>query len=259
MQQTSIQNNRFMTRLMKKILILIFFLAFIGTSRLAIAAQSNSLDPRLRIDNSFRDFQKLGEKIKKSLQKNSNSWELYWQLARAQFYMGNRAKNEKEQRDFYSLCKQNAERSLEFNPESAGGNYFKAICIGKMGQLDGIWSSLSMISGFREQMERAVQLEPDLEFGGPHRALGKLFHDLPFFLGGDLKRSIEHLKLAVQLGPDFSDNYFYLSESLFDAEEYESAKSVLLAYLEKSRNEKDASQKRKRAEDILRQIDTILH
>jgi len=248
-----------MVKPMKKILILILFLAFIGASQLAIAAQSDSLYSRLRTDNSFQDFQKLEEKIKKSLQKNSNSWELYWQLARAQFYMGNRAKSEKEQRGFYSLCKQNAERSLEFNPESAGGSYFKAVCIGKIGQLDGIWSSLSMISSFREQMERAVQLEPDLEYGGPHRALGKLFHDLPFILGGDLKRSIEHLKLAVQLAPDYSDNYFYLSESLFDAEEYESAKSVLLAYLEKSRNEKDASEKRKRAEDFLRQIDSILH
>jgi len=244
---------------MKKILILILFLAFIGTSRLTVAAQSDSFDPRLGMDNSFQGFQKLEEKIQKSLQKNSSSWELYWQLARAQFYIGNRAKSEKEQRNFFSLCKQNAERSLEFNPDSAGGNYFKAICIGKIGELSGIWSSLSMISGFREQMERVVQLEPGLEFGGPHRALGKLFHDLPFFLGGDLKRSIEHLRLAVQLGPEYSDNYYYLSESLFDAEEYESAKSILLAYLEKSRSEKDASQKRKRAEDFLRQIDTILH
>jgi tetratricopeptide (TPR) repeat protein len=248
-----------MARLMKKILILIAFLVLIGTSRLAVAAQSDFSGSRLGTDNSFKYFQNLKEKIKESLKKNPNSVELYWQLARAQFYMGNRAKTEKEQRGFYSSCKNNAERSLEFNTESAGGSYFKAICIGKIGQLDGIWSSLSMISGFREQLERVVQLEPGLEFGGPHRALGKLFHDLPFFLGGDLKRSIEHLKLAVQLGPDYSDNYFYLSESLFDAEEYESAKSVLLAYLEKSRNEKDASEKRKRAEDFLRQIDSILH
>lgn len=245
-----------MTRPMKKILILLTFLILIGTSRLAIAVQSDS---RLGTDNSFQYFKNLEEKIKESLQQKPNSWELYWQLARTQFYMGNRTKNEKEQKDFYSLCKQNAERSLEFNPESAGGNYFRAICIGKIGQLNGIWSSLSMISGFREQMERAVQLKPELEFGGPHRALGKLFHDLPLFLGGDLKQSIEHLKLAVQLGPDYSDNYYYLSESLFDAEEYESAKSILLAYLEKSRNEKDASQKRKRAENFLRQIETILH
>jgi tetratricopeptide (TPR) repeat protein len=248
-----------MARLMKRILILIAFLVLIGTSRLAIAAQSDSSGPRLRIENSFQDFQNLKEKLKESLKINPNSWKLYWQLARAQFYMGNRAKTKKEQRGFYSLCKQNAERSLEFNPESAGGSYFKAICIGKIGALGGIWSSLSMISGFREEMERVVQLEPGLEFGGPHRALGKLFHDLPFFLGGDLKRSIEHLKLAVQLGPDYSDNYFYLSESLFEAEQYESAKSALLAYLEKSQNEKDASEKRKRAEDFFRQIDSILH
>jgi hypothetical protein len=248
-----------MTRLMKKILILVAFLVLIGTSRLAVAAQSDSLGPRLRTDNSFKYFQNLEEKIKESLKENPSSWELYWRLARAQFYMGNRTKSEKEQKGFYSLCKQSAERSLEFNSESAGGNYFKAICVGRIGQLEGIWSSLSMLSGFREEMERAVQLEPGLEFGGPHRALGKLFHDLPFFLGGDLKRSIEHLKLAVQLGPDYSDNYFYLSESLFEAEEYESAKPVLLAYLEKSRNEKDASEKRKRAEDFLRQIDSILH
>ncbi len=219
-----------------------------GTPRLTIAVQSDS----------FEYFQSLEKKLKSSLLKDPNSWELYWRLARAQFYMGNRSKSEKEQKSLYYLCKKNADQSLDFNPESAGGNYYKAICSGKLGQLDGIWSSLSMISGFRKQMERAVKLDPYFEYGGPHRALGKFFHDLPFVLGGDLKRSIEHLKLAVQLGPEYSDNYYYLSESLFDAEEYESAKPILSEYLEKSRNEKDASEKRKRAEDFLRQIDMIL-
>ncbi len=229
-----------------------------GIPIFAVAVRSGTLDSNLEIKDSFEHYHNLEKEIKKSLQRGPNSWELYWQLARAQFYMGNRSKNEKEQKNFYTLCKKNADQSLDFNPESAGGNYFKAICSGKLGQLNGIWSSVSMISGFRKRMERAVQLDPQFEYGGPHRALGKLFHDLPFVLGGDLKRSIEHLKLAVQLGPEYSDNYYYLFESLFDAKEYESAKSALSEYLEKSRNERDASQKRKRAEKFLRQIDTIL-
>jgi tetratricopeptide (TPR) repeat protein len=244
---------------LKKILMVIVFLVLIGTSRIAVANQSDFLDPNLEVNDSFEYFQDLENKIKRSLQKDPNSWKLYWRLARAQFYHGNRSVNEEEQKSLYTLCIQNAERSIELNSESVGGNYFNAVCSGKMGQLNGIWSSFSMISEFREQMQRTVQLDPNFEFGGPHRALGKLFHDLPFFLGGDLKQSIEHLKLAVKLGPEYSDNYYYLAESLFDAEEYKSAESALSVYLEKSHNEKDANQKRERAENFLQQIKMILH
>ncbi len=243
---------------LKKILILIVFLVLVGTPRIVVANQSNFLASSSEVDDSFQYLEDLRNSIKRSLQKAPNSWKLYWRLARVQFYLGNRSANEEEQKNLYTLCIQNAERSIELNSESVGGNYFNAVCSGKMGQLNGIWSSFSMISEFREQMQRTVQLDPKFEFGGPHRALGKLFHDLPFFLGGDLKQSIEHLKLAVKLGPEYSDNYYYLAESLFDAEEYKSAESALSVYLEKSRNEKDANQKRERAADFLQQIKMIL-
>ena len=236
----------------------ILFLILIETSKTAKAIQSDFFDYSLEKKDSYQYFQALEIAIKRSLQRKPDSWKLYWKLARAQYYLGNRSKAKKEKRGLYSLCIKNTNRSIELNPKSAGGNYFHAICSGKMGELNGVWSSLSMIDEFRNQMHFVIQLDPNFEFGGPHRALGKYLHDLPFFLGGNLKQSIKHLKLAVQFGPEYSDNYYYLAESLFDAEEYEAAESVVLIYLEKSLNEKAAFQKRERAEKFLQQIKTNL-
>jgi tetratricopeptide (TPR) repeat protein len=240
-----------------KLLLSITIIFFAGLPRLSIAADLEALDKNYRSRNSFQYFEDLEKSIKTLLQNEPNSSELYWRLARTQFYMGNRSGFENAQKRFYFTCQENAERALAISSNSAEGSYFNAICAGKVSQMDGIWSSFTFILNFKEQMERAVQLDPNLEFGGPHRALGKFFHEVPFILGGDLNQSIEHLKLAVQFGPEYSDNYYYLSESLMEAGDYQTAKSVLLAYLEKSEDETDASKKRERAKDFLQQIETI--
>ena len=90
-------------------------------------------------------------------------------------------------------------------------------------------------------METAINLDPSIEEGGPHRALGNLYLKLPFVLGRDLERSIAHFQKAIQLGSEFGENYLGLAEAYIENGDFVLAKGILHTLL----NMKLSSQKEK--------------
>lgn len=128
-----------------------------------------------------------------------------------------------------NLCLENAEKALAYNPQSGTAWFLRGLCRGSLGELRGLWASLNVIDPFRQDMETALKLDPSVEGGGPHRALGRMYYELPFFLGGDLEKSIQHLESAVQLGPDRWENHLYLAESYMSRNRYQEAQRELQA------------------------------
>ena len=76
-------------------------------------------------------------------------------------------------------------------------------------------------------METTISLDPSVEEGGPHRALGNLYLKLPYILGGNLDRSIRHFQKAIQLGSEFGENYLGLAEAYIENGDFVLAKNVL--------------------------------
>jgi tetratricopeptide (TPR) repeat protein len=76
-------------------------------------------------------------------------------------------------------------------------------------------------------METAINLDPSIEEGGPHRALGNLYLKLPYVLGGDLESSIAHFQKAIQLGFEFGENYLGLAEAYIENGDFVLAKDIL--------------------------------
>jgi tetratricopeptide (TPR) repeat protein len=76
-------------------------------------------------------------------------------------------------------------------------------------------------------MEAAAKIDPAIDHGGPHRELGRLYFKLPKVLGGDLKKSIDHLLKAVDYGPRYWENHYFLAESYYENRQYQLARSEL--------------------------------
>ena len=110
--------------------------------------------------------------------------------------------------------------------------FFHGLCNGSLGQTQGIWSSVGKIKPFKKDMETAISLDPAVNEGGPHRALANLYLKLPFFLGGNLDRSIIHFREAVRLGPQFGENYLGLAEAYVQNEDLLLAKDILQELLD---------------------------
>ena len=128
---------------------------------------------------------------------------------------------------YLNSCIDHSQKAILRDARSGGGYFFKGLCLGRLGELKGIWGSLKIIGPVRENMEAAAKISPALDRGGPHRALGRLFFKLPAVLGGDLKKSIDHLLKAVDYGPQYWENHYFLAESYYENKQYLLARSEL--------------------------------
>ena len=197
------------------------------------------LDHSYSLAKSSDDLYTLESLVKKSLKTFPESDKLFWRLGRVYFKLGETFTSESEKIYFFSLCMEQTKKTIKINSQSANGYFFNGLCNGTLGQTQGIWSSLRIIEPFKKDMETAINLDPSIEEGGPHRALGNLYLKLPYVLGGDLERSIGHFQKAIQLGSEFGENYLGLAEAYIENRDFILAKGILHTLL----NMKLSSQK----------------
>jgi tetratricopeptide (TPR) repeat protein len=132
-----------------------------------------------------------------------------------------------QQVQYLNSCIDHSQRAIHQNSRSGVGYFFKGLCLGRLGEMKGIWRSLTIITPVRENMETAARIDPTIDHGGPHRALGRLYFKLPRVLGGNLKKSIDHLLKAVDYGPRYWENHFFLAESYYENQQYLLARAEL--------------------------------
>ena len=160
--------------------VLLFFTLTISNP--AVFAQNPLLDRMDRLykeSKSKQEYEKIALQIEKILENNPNLHEWKWRLARANYAL---AKNFEGSRvHHYEQCILLSSQAIELKPNSAISYFYRGLCQGKKGELKGIWASLGIIDPFEEDMKKAVSLDPTVNHSGPHRALGKLYLELPFF------------------------------------------------------------------------------
>jgi tetratricopeptide (TPR) repeat protein len=132
-----------------------------------------------------------------------------------------------QQIQYLNSCIDHSQRAILRDSRSGAGYFFKGLCLGRLGELKGIWGSLKIITPFRENMETAAKINPAIDRGGPHRALGRFYFKLPGILGGDLKKSIDHLQKAVDYGPRYWENHYFLAEAYYENRQYLLARAEL--------------------------------
>ena len=235
---------------------LLFSILFVG-----LASQETGLikelDHSYSLAKSSDDLYTLEALVKKSLKTFPESDKLFWRLGRVYFKIGETFTSESEKTYFFSLCMAQTKKTIEINSQSANGYFFNGLCSGTLGQTQGIWSSLGIIGPFKKDMETAINLDPSIEEGGPHRALGNLYLKLPYVLGGDLERSIGHFQKAIQLGSEFGENYLGLAEAYIENGDFILAKDVLHTLLNmklSSQNEESVLEWKTQALDFLGKI-----
>ncbi|NIQ00098.1 MAG: hypothetical protein GWM98_06475 [Nitrospinaceae bacterium] len=167
-----------------------------------------------------------------------------------------------QQDRFLSECIVQTQAALAQNTRAGTAYFLQGLCLGRQGEVLGIWKSLTIIKSFRRNMEMAVKISPGLDRGGPHRALGRLYFKLPGLLGGDVKKSIHHLRKAVGYGPDYWENHFFLAESYYEDDQYLKAKSELEKTLEickNLKNDPDVKASRVDFQKLRKSIDQKIH
>ena len=209
----------------------VFLLAVFSLIAAGNTAGQPEIDKQYQQARTLKEFEQITEKIQKILTREPGRPELEWRLARSHYSIAKRAENEDIKNHHYDQCMEHSSRALEAKPDSAISYFFRALCRGKQGEMNGIWSSLGIIGPFEEDMKKALELDPTVESGGPHRALGNLYMELPFFLGGSGDQSVYHLEESVRLSPDYAENHLGLAQAYYAQNNFVSARKSLLTLL----------------------------
>ena len=117
-------------------------------------------------------------------------------------------------------------------PEKVGGIYFQAVNLALLARLEPE-ASLSRLEEVVRLGERARQLDPSFQKGGPLRVLGAVYASAPPWPTsvGDVEEAEELLVRLTERFPDYPLNFFFLGETLMKLGQYDRAEAAFRALL----------------------------
>lgn len=90
-----------------------------------------------------------------------------------------------------------AQKALDLRESSADAHFLYAANLGSAVELQGLVSVALTIQPLKDHVLRVLEL--DERYVPAHHMLGRMYEELPWFLGGDQEAAGEHLKKAVSL------------------------------------------------------------
>jgi len=160
---------------------------------------------------------------RKALGIAENRYEALWKISRQLYFIG----VHKEKKTIFSQGVYHAERAMELEPEKADGYYWRGVNNGKFGEAKGILKSLALVKPIKRDMNKVIELDKNYEDGGADRVLGRVYFKLPGMAGGSKKKSLEHLEMSKQLGPEDAMTRVYLGETRLAMKEIEKSRAEL--------------------------------
>jgi tetratricopeptide (TPR) repeat protein len=182
----------------------------------------------LSYEGRLREAIQLWENALPKLSQPTERHDVLVKLSRAWFELAEGYLEEKE--DAYAKGKDYALSALRLDPvfrETEGREGFRAAlrkstdveALFWYGNNLGRWLSYhyweALVGGTRDVLaafERCVELDEKCWAAGPHRALANFLAQTPGFLGGDFERAKGEFARAVELAPEFLQNYVDYAE-----------------------------------------------
>lgn len=181
------------------------------------------------------DPKKLDEAIgvwKDILRQDPKNFDAAWKLAMAYYFKGSHAADKDQKKAIFLAGVQFAQMAKDDQPERAEGWYWLGVLNGVYAREKGVWKSISMLGPIRREFERAAQLDPSVNRGGPDRALGRYYYEVPGILGGDKEKSLEHLKRSLAYNEHETLTHLFLGDTYAALGSYVDARREYQAVLD---------------------------
>jgi hypothetical protein len=151
-----------------------------------------------------------------------------------------------------------ARHARELKPDGADGFYWYAINVGWLANVDRAYG-LDAVGEMETALKRAIELDERCDFAGPLRTLGILYLRTPGppLSIGSSRKGLRFLQRAVELFPDYPENYLYLAEALRDNQRPEDARVALAKVLDASPGsdrQTESAQWKKEAQKLLQTL-----
>jgi tetratricopeptide (TPR) repeat protein len=156
------------------------------------------------------------ELFKDAAKADPASVEARWEGARAAYFYGTYARADapdSEKMAIFDAGIQLAKEAVALAPKDVEAHFWLGVLYGVYGEAKGIFKSLALVPSIKQEMQTCLELDPSVEGYGPDRVLGRMYFKLPFFKGGDNKKSIEHLEKSLAGAPTDALTKLYLAET----------------------------------------------
>ena len=153
-------------------------------------------------DLLYRDRATVGSAVQAAgiweqrLAANPQDFESAWKLARACYWLGNRAP-QVERRMYLERGVDVSRRASTLEPKRPEGHFWLAANMGTLAESFGLRQGLRYRGPIREALEIVLKLDPGFMGGSADRALGRWYFKVPGLFGGSNERSVEHLRRSL--------------------------------------------------------------
>ena len=123
---------------------------------------------------------------------------------------------------------------ITLNPKLVQGHYYLALNLGQLARTKSI-GALKLVNQMETTLKHAIELDPAFDYAGPHRAIGLLYFDAPGWpvSVGSRSKARHHLQKAVELSPDYPENWIVLFEAYLRWDDHHALAAQLPAATEK--------------------------
>ena len=140
------------------------------------------------------------------------NYEAAWKLARAAFFVGDRADNDSERDDMFREGTMAGKAAVQLQPNKPEGHFWLGANYGGTAA----HSTLANLSSFQDikgEMEAVMKLDESYQGYSAYVGLGRLYLQAPKVLGGDVGKAIEYLEKGIKLNPNNTIMRFHLAEA----------------------------------------------
>jgi tetratricopeptide (TPR) repeat protein len=162
-----------------------------------------------------------------------DDYDAQWEAARALAFL---AENETRPEIRLDAARRGvvlARQARTLKPDGVEGQYWYALVVGLLANEDRSYG-LSAVGEMETALKRAIELDERYDLAGPPRVLGilQLRTPPPPTSIGSPRKALRLLQHAVELFPDYPENYLYLAEALRDNGRADEAREALRKVLE---------------------------
>ncbi len=156
------------------------------------------------------------ELFKKAAAEDPASDDARWEGARAAYFYGAYTRSDAPDSEKMAIFDGGitlAKQAVALSAKGVEGHFWLGVLYGVYGEAKGIFKSLSMVPLIKQEMQSCLDQDPAVEGWGPDRVLGRMYFKLPFFKGGDNKKSIAYLEKSLAGARTNALTRLYLAET----------------------------------------------
>lgn len=210
-------------------------LAVMTAVALKLYAAQNSVDIMLsgeyaKMRNTRSGMTELLAKAKDAVAAAPESYQANWQYAALLYFWGEFYETESGvKKDYFTRCKEYAEKAVAINPNDAAGHYWKGIGIAMWSQYNGILRSLFNAPKVATEMDKVIALDPAYFMGTPYAIRAIIYAYSPTY--GTVADAYRSLDKAFQYGPNYRVIYEQAASVYVHVKDWQKAKATVEAGL----------------------------